>query len=92
MGDKMKGKSVPWDSIQTYITTINDHSECFAQFKKLKAKGHLDGPFVEAKLTEPMYHMYELLCGLLDETNLVSAQTDLSTRKSEAMISTISNL
>lgn len=67
----MEGKSVPWDSIQAYITTINDHSESFAQFKKLRTKGLLDPSLVDAKLTEPMYHMYELLCTLLDENNLV---------------------
>jgi hypothetical protein len=71
MVENMEGKSVPWDSIQTYITTINDHSESFAQFKKLKAKGLLDTPFVEARLTQPMYQMYELLCKLLDEKNII---------------------
>ena len=30
MSEDRNGKSVPWDSIQTYITTINDHSESFA--------------------------------------------------------------
>ena len=43
MGDR----SVPWDSIQTYITTVNDHSESFAQFKKLKNKGLLEVSLVE---------------------------------------------
>ena len=57
--------------MQSYITLLNDHSEIFAQFKKMKNKGFLEVSFVEAKLTKPMFQMYDLLCETLNQANII---------------------
>ena len=67
----MNGKTVPWDSIQAYIATLNEHSERFALFKKMKSKGYLEVSLIETKLTEPMFQMYDLLCEILNQPNII---------------------
>ena len=67
----MASKTVPWDSIQTYIATLNDHSERFTSFKKMKSKGYLEVSLIETKLTEPMFQMYDLLCEILNQKNII---------------------
>ena len=67
----MNGKTVPWDSIQAYIATLNEHSERFALFKKMKSKGYLEVSLIETKLTEPMFQMYDLLCEILNQANII---------------------
>ncbi len=53
------------------MTTLNDHSENFTQFKNLKAKGLLEASFVENKLTEQMFQMYDLLSDILNQSNII---------------------
>ena len=67
----MTDKTVPWDSIQAYIATLNDHSERFALFKKLKTKEYLEISLIETKLTELMFQMYDLLCEILNQPNII---------------------
>ena len=43
---------------------------------------------MEAKVVEPMYHMYELLCRLLNETNLL----DNGEKNLEVMVGTVTSL
>jgi hypothetical protein len=67
----MTAKTVRWDSIQAYIATLNEHSERFPLFKKMKSKGYLEVPLIETKLTEPMFQMYDLLCEILNQANII---------------------
>ena len=86
----MQGKSVPWDSVQTYLATLTEQTQTFGEIKSLKNKGILDLPFVETKVTGPMYHMYDLLCRLLNESNLI--ESDQSSKGLEVMVSTVTTL
>ena len=67
----MSGKSVPWESIQAYIATLNDHFERFTSFKNMKTKGYLEVSLVEKMLTEPIFQMYSLLCDILNQRNMI---------------------
>ena len=42
MTDMLKGKSVPWDSIQKYITTLQSNQATLNQIISLKDQGILD--------------------------------------------------
>ncbi len=76
MAERKKGKTVPWDLIQSYIATLNDHSERFALFRKIKTKGYLELSLIEANLTEPMFQMYDLLCEILNQASIFKGEKE----------------
>ena len=61
MTDKLKGKSVPWDSIQKYITAMQSNQATIGRIITLKDEGVLELPLVEAKCAGPMLQMHELI-------------------------------
>ena len=91
MTDKLKGKSVPWDSIQKYIADIKNNQEVIGRIIKLKDDGVLEVSEVEAKVTGPMFQMYELLRQILKDNNVLK-ENEQDRTKMEVMVTTVMNL
>ena len=55
MNDKLKGKSVPWKTIQNYITAMEGNQTVIGRLIALKDDGLLEVSEVETKATQPIF-------------------------------------
>ena len=71
MSDYMKGKSVPWDSIQKCITMMQSNLATIGRIITLKDEGLLEIPEVEIKVIKPMLQMHDLIHQILKDNNII---------------------
>ena len=91
MTDKLKAKSVPWDSIQKYIAGMQNNQAVIGRIITLKDDGVLELPLVEAKCAGPMLQMHELIHQILKDNNIID-EGEQERTKMEIMVSTVMKL
>ena len=86
----MDGKTVPWESIEAYIKSLEDHQKQVT--KQVNLKGKLNSTVIENSLTVEMYQMYELLTSILTNHGIIKVLEDESKDKIELILKTALSL
>ena len=86
----MDGKTVPWESIEAYIKSLEDHQKQVT--KQVNLKGKLNSTVIENSLTVEMYQMYELLTSILTSHGIIKMPEDDSKDKIELILKTALSL
>ena len=91
MTDNLAGKSVPWESIQKYITALKTNDTDLGELIGLKNKGRITQSVVESSAPALMLELHLLLRQILKENNIIN-EGEQEKNKMEILVSTVMKL